>query len=37
MAIHSEGSGAGPTDQMSMTMSADAKRVGECRGTPDES
>jgi hypothetical protein len=37
MAIHSEGSGGGPMGQMSMTMSADAKRVGECRGTPDES
>jgi hypothetical protein len=35
--IRSEGTGAKATDNMTMAMSADAKRVGECRGTPDES
>jgi hypothetical protein len=34
--VRSEGSGAKATDSMTMAMSADAKRVGECRGTPDE-
>jgi len=36
MAIRSESSGKGPMDGMTMAISADAKRVGECRGTPDE-
>ena len=35
--MRSEGTGAKATDNMTMAMSADAKRVGECRGTPDES
>jgi len=29
-------SGAAPVGEMSMSMSIDAKRVGACRGTPDE-
>jgi len=37
LAVRSEGTGAKATDTMTMAMSADAKRVGECRGTPDES
>lgn len=36
IAVHSESTGGGATDNMSMTMSSDAHRVGECRGTPDE-
>ena len=35
--VRSEGTGGKATDNMTMAMSADAKRVGECRGTPDES
>ena len=31
-----ESSGKGPMENMTMAMSVDAKRVGECRGTPDE-
>jgi hypothetical protein len=34
--VNSQGTGAKATDSMTMAMSADAKRVGECRGTPDE-
>lgn len=36
MAIRSESTGKGPMENMTMAMSLDAKRVGECRGTPDE-
>ena len=36
MAVRSESSGKGPMENMTMAMSVDAKRVGECRGTPDE-
>ena len=37
LAMHSEATGAKAMDGMTMTMSIDAKRVGACRGTPDES
>jgi hypothetical protein len=37
MAIRSESAGKGPMQNVTMEMSMDAKRVGECRGTPDES
>jgi hypothetical protein len=36
MAIRSESTGKGPMENMTMAMTANAKRVGECRGTPDE-
>jgi hypothetical protein len=36
MAIRSESTGKGPMENMTMAMSEDAHRVGECRGTPDE-
>jgi hypothetical protein len=37
LTVRSEGTGARPTENMTMAMSADARRVGACRGTPDES
>lgn len=37
MAMTSKAEGAGPMAGMSMKMSVEAKRVGECKGTPDES
>ena len=37
LAMHTEATGAKPVSGMTMTMSVDAKRVGACRGTPDES
>lgn len=37
MAVRSETTGKTATENMTMAMSVDAKRVGECRGTPDES
>jgi hypothetical protein len=37
LAMHTEAAGTKPVNGMTMTMSVDAKRVGECRGTPDES
>jgi hypothetical protein len=36
LAVRSEGVGAAATDNMTMAMSVDAKRVGACRGTADE-
>jgi hypothetical protein len=35
--VRAEGTGAKATDNMTLAMSSDAKRVGDCRGTPDES
>jgi hypothetical protein len=37
LAMHTEATGGQPMNGMTMTMSVDAKRVGECRGTRDES
>jgi len=37
MTMHTEAAGAKPMSGMTMSMSVDAKRTGECRGTPDES
>lgn len=36
MAMHMESTGKGPMENMTMTISTDAHRVGACRGTPDE-
>ena len=35
--VRAEGTGTKPTENLTMGMSTDAKRVGECRGTPDKS
>lgn len=36
MAVRSEGTGKAAMENMTMAMSVDARRVGACRGTPDE-